>query len=221
MKYTRLCFALIVCLVFSSGCSVLQSLRFSQDKLPWKTSGDILLEEDFTDEMSGWEVVNNVYELKGYSSEGYLISINHKGGRSISTSGLTFSDVLIQVQAEKLTGTNDAYLGVVCRYQDSQNYYRFVITPDGYAGIVKVAEGKSSTLPSGKLTYEHAVKLDDGRNVLDVSCVGSELSLRVNGKLVVTAEDAQFAKGDIGVFGETGQAGAGSFLFNHLIVVKP
>src|SRR5690606_11421187 len=122
-------------------------IRFSQDNLPWKSSGDILLEDDFSDDTTGWEIINNVYELKGYSSQGYLISINNKGGRSISTTGLQFEDVIIQVETYKLTGSNDSYLGIVCRYQDNQNYYRFFVTPDGYTGIVRVVNGESSTLP--------------------------------------------------------------------------
>ena len=100
MKQTRLFLLLVICLVLLNSCSSIQTLQVSQDKLPWKASGEILLEDDFRDDTTGWEVVNNVYELKGYSSEGYLISINHKGGRSISTTGLQFSDIKIQVETQ-------------------------------------------------------------------------------------------------------------------------
>lgn len=211
----------MICLLALSGCSVIENLQYSQDKLPWKSSGEVLLADDFGDDSSGWEIVNNVYELKGYSDDGYLISINNKGGRSISTSGLQFSDVDIQVETRKLTGSNDSYLGIVCRYQDNQNYYRFFVTPDGYAGIVSVVNGESSTLPSGKMRYNHDVIQDDGSNLLEVSCVGSQLKLIVNDKLAVSAEDDQLEQGDIGIFAETGQDGAGSFIFNHFIATKP
>ncbi len=221
MKQTRLFVLLVICLVLLNSCSSIQKLQVSQDKLPWKASGEILLEDDFSDDTTGWEVVNNVYELKGYSSEGYLISINQKGGRSISTTGLQFSDIKIQVETQKITGSNDSYLGIVCRYQDNQNYYRFFVTPDGYTGIVKVVNGESSTLPDGKMSYNHDVIQDDGTNLLEVSCVGNTLSLSVNGKLAVSAEDDQLTEGDVGVFAETGQDGAGSFIFNQFIVTKP
>lgn len=180
-----------------------------------------MLEDDFSDETSGWEIVNNVYELKGYSSEGYLISINNKGGRSISTTGLQFSDIKIQLETRKLTGSNDSYLGIVCRYQDNQNYYRFFVTPDGYTGIVKVIDGESTTLPGGKMSYDHDVKQNDAANLLEVFCVGSQLSLVVNGNLAVNAEDDQLTKGDLGIFAETGQDGAGSFIFTDFKVSKP
>lgn len=211
----------MIILVSITGCSAIQKIQFSQDKLPWNASGDILLEDDFSDDTTGWEIVNNVYELKGYSSEGYLISINNQGGRSISTTGLQFVDVEIQVETRKLTGSNDTYLGVICRYQDSQNYYRFFVTPDGYAGIVKVVNGESSTLPRGKMSYNHDVQQNDATNLLEVSCVGNKLELRVNNKLAVSAEDDQLQKGDTGIFAETGQNGSGSFIFNNFIVTKP
>ena len=221
MKQTRLFLLFVICLVLLNSCSSIQKLQVSQDKLPWKASSEILLEDDFSDDTTGWEIVNNVYELKGYSNEGYLISINHKGGRSISTTGLQFSDIKIQVETQKLTGSNDSYLGIVCRYQDNQNYYRFFVTPDGYTGIVKVVNGESSTLPDGKTSYNHDVIQDDGTNLLEVSCVGNTLSLSVNGKLAVSADDDQLTRGDVGVFAGTGQDGAGSFIFNQFIVTKP
>jgi len=221
VKKTRFFILFLISLVILSGCSTLKKVQFSQDKLPWKSSGDVLVEDDFSDDTTGLEIVNNVYELKGYSSEGYLISINDKGGRSISTIGLQFDDGNIQVETRKLTGSNDSYLGVVCRYQDTQNYYRFFVTPDGYTGIVRVVNGESSTLPGGKMSYNHDVLRDDAINLLDVSCVGNKLTLSVNGKLAVSAEDDQLKKGDVGIFAETGQDGAGSFIFNHFIVIKP
>jgi len=193
----------------------------SQDKLPWNSSGEVLFEDNFDDDTSGWEVVNNAYELKGYSTEGYLVSINNSNGRSISTTGLKFTDSEIQVNLHKLTGSYDSYAGIVCRYLDNQNYYRFIVTPDGYAGIVKVVNGESSTLPGGKMTYNHDVMQDDGENLLEVSCVGSELRLSVNGKLAVVAEDDQLTQGDVGIFTETGQSGASSFVFNDFLVTKP
>ncbi len=221
MKQTRFLLFFVIILLLLNGCSTIQNLQFSQDKLPWKSSGEILLEDDFSDETSGWEIVNNVYELKGYSSEGYLISINNKGGRSISTTGLQFSDIKIQLETRKLTGSNDSYLGIVCRYQDNQNYYRFFVTPDGYTGIVKVIDGESTTLPGGKMSYDHDVKQNDAANLLEVFCVGSQLSLVVNGNLAVNAEDDQLTKGDLGIFAETGQDGAGSFIFTDFKVSKP
>jgi len=221
VKKTRFLLLFVISLLILSGCSSIQKLQISQDKLPWKSSGDVLLQDDFSDDTTGWEIVNNVYELKGYSSEGYLISINNKGGRSISTTGLQFSDVKVQVGTNKLTGSNDSYLGIVCRYQDSQNYYRFFVTPDGYTGLVRVINGEPSTLPDGKMIYNHNVKQNDEINLLEVFCVGSQLSLVVNGKLALTAEDEQLTKGDVGVFAETGQGGAGSFVFNDFIVSKP
>lgn len=221
MKQTRFFLICVIILLFLNSCSSLQNLQFSQDKLPWKSAGEVLLQDDFSDDSTGWEIVNNVYELKGYSSEGYLISVNNKGGRSISTTGLQYNDTKIQVETRKLTGSNDSYLGIVCRYQDKQNYYRFFVTPDGYTGIVKVVNGEISTLPNGKMNYNHDVKQNDAANLLEVFCVGSQLSLVVNGKLAVTAEDDQLTKGDTGIFAETGTDGSGSFIFNNFIVTTP
>ena len=221
MKKTRLLIPLVICLLFLSGCSIVNKTRISQDRLPWKASGDILFSDDFSDDSTGWEIVNNVYELKGYSREGYLISINHGAGRSISTTGLQFADVIVRVESRQLTGSSDSYLGVVCRYLDSHNYYRFFITPDGYAGIIRLVDGESSTLPGGETKYSHDVFQDDSVNVLEAACVGNKLTFHVNGKLVISVEDDLLTQGDIGIFAETGKDGAGSFIFNQFYATKP
>ncbi len=221
MKKTCLLLVFVISIVLLNSCATIQKIQFSQDKLPWKSSNDILLEDDFSDDKTGWEIVNNVYELKGYSSEGYLISINNKGGRSISTTGLQFNDAIIQVETHKLTGSNDSYLGIVCRFQDNDNYYRFFVTADGYTGIVKVVDGVSTTLPDGKMIVNHDVLQDDSKNLLEVSCVGNQLKLVVNNRLALSAEDDQLKHGDVGIFAETGQDGAGSFIFTNFIVSKP
>ncbi|MGB4321776.1 MAG: hypothetical protein WBJ23_00395, partial [Anaerolineaceae bacterium] len=51
-----------IALLMLSSCSALKRIQISQDKLPWKSSGDVLVQDDFSDERTGWEIVNNVYE---------------------------------------------------------------------------------------------------------------------------------------------------------------
>jgi uncharacterized protein YceK len=67
VKKTRFLLLFVISLLILNGCSSIQKLQISQDKLPWKSSGDVLLQDDFSDDTTGWEIINNVYELKGYS----------------------------------------------------------------------------------------------------------------------------------------------------------
>ena len=111
----KLRYLVFAILLFSlSACSVFNHGKISQDVLPWKKSGDVLLADNFSDENSGWEIVNNVYELKGYSTNGYLISVNQENSRSLSTTGRSFNNSVSEVSLQKITGARDSQFGLIC-----------------------------------------------------------------------------------------------------------
>jgi len=132
----RFILALLIIIFTLTGCQAFNKGKISQDLLPGKESGEVLFEDDFSNYSSGWEVVNNAYELKGYSTGGYMISINQPDSRAISTTNLNYTNTEISVATQKITGAQDTQFGIVCRFQDKFNFYAFVISADGYAGIV-------------------------------------------------------------------------------------
>jgi hypothetical protein len=218
----KLRYLVFAILLFSlSACSVFNHGKISQDVLPWKKSGDVLLADDFSNENSGWEIVNNVYELKGYSTNGYLISVNQENSRSLSTTGRSFNNSVSKVSLQKITGARDSQFGLICRYQDKLNFYSFVITADGYAGIVRFLEGEAALLGSDQFIRFEAVNQDDGVNSLTASCIENTLELKVNDKKVIFTEDTSFANGENGLMVETFETKGVTVVFNDLKIVKP
>jgi len=218
----KLRYLVFAILLFSlSACSVFNHGKISQDVLPWKKSGDVLLADNFSDENSGWEIVNNVYELKGYSTNGYLISVNQENSRSLSTTGRSFNNSVSEVSLQKITGARDSQFGLICRYQDKLNFYAFVITADGYAGIVRFLEGEAALLGSDQFIRFEAVNQDDGVNSLTASCIENTLELKVNDKKVISSEDNSFANGENGLMVETFETKGVTVVFNDLKIVKP
>lgn len=213
---------LIILLAVSlSACSYFHDGKISQDKLPWFKSGQILMEEDFSENSSHWEEVNNVYELKRYSAQGYFVSITPSDGRSISTSGKVFSNAKFSVEAQKVTGPESTNYGLVCRYQDKQNFYAFVVSTDGYAGIYRVQNGETKMLSGDKFVYSETIKQNDGINTITAVCQDDTLSLEINGLDVSSVKDNTFNIGELGLFLETSDEGSASAVFNNFLVVKP
>lgn len=204
-----------------TACAYFHDGKISQDKLPWKKSGEVLQEVDFTRRTLNWEEVNNVYELKRSSDQGYFMSVFPKNGRSISTSSLVFSDTKFSVEAKKVTGSDETSYGLVCRYQDKQNFYGFSVSTDGYAGIYRVEDGKTSLLSGENYLYTELIEMHDGVNMIVAICQNESLRLEINGVEVLRATDDRFQIGEVGFFLETAQEGNASALFNHFIVVKP
>ena len=213
---------LLICavtiLLTTSACN---AVKISQDSLPWRSSGEILLEDNFENRKSGWEEVTNIYETKGYSSEGYLISIKTPDAQSWSISGLSFKNTNLSVQTQRITGPADTNFGLICRYVDQDNFYSFLISSDGYYGIVRTLAGKEELLGSPEFVHSEEIQPENGTNQIDVSCIGDQLSLSVNGKLLETVTDSSFSAGDVGMILETRQGGPASVLFNHFKANKP
>lgn len=220
-KIRNTIFIILFLSIVLSACAYFHDGKISQDKLPWNQSGTTLLTENFSNAKSNWEEVNNVYELKLYSPQGYFVSVNPPDGRTVSTSGKVFSDAKFSVDIQKITGPNDTSFGLICRYLDKQNYYAFSISSDGYAGIIKVENGKSSMISGDQYIHSDLIKSEDSVNSLIAACVGDTLSLNVNGTDLITVKDESFTIGELGLFLETSSDGGASALFNKYLVVKP
>ena len=222
MTYKKKLLTLLILLIFTaSGCSAFHDGKFSQDLLPGKESGQVLFEDDFTDHASGWEVVNNAYELKGYSTGGYMISVNQSESRAISTTNLNYTNSIINVETQKITGARETQFGLVCRVQDKFNFYAFVISADGYAGIVRVVDGVKELIGSSQFFRVEGILLDDGINQISASCVDDSFQLDVNGETIVTAQDTTISNGDIGLFVETFETAEAAVVFNDFVIIKP
>lgn len=207
--------------LLTSGCSAFHNGKISQDLLPGKEPGEVLFEDDFADHASGWEVVNNAYELKGYSTGGYMISVNQVGSRAISTTNLNYSNTTISVETQKITGARDTQFGLVCRFQDKFNFYAFVISADGYAGIVRVVDGVKELLGSKQFFRVEGILMDDGINEMTAYCESENLKLDVNGETIVTAQDNTIGNGDAGLFVETFETAEAAVVFNDFVIKKP
>ncbi|MEN8240333.1 MAG: hypothetical protein ABFS17_00295, partial [Chloroflexota bacterium] len=79
--------------------------------------------DDFSVRSSGWSVQYAEFWILDYYQEGYRISINAPDKAAWSILGFDYSDVRIMVDARKIGGGDNNFFGVICRYQDTDNFY--------------------------------------------------------------------------------------------------
>jgi len=217
MKSKRLTLLLLVAALLLNGCS---SSGWSFDKLPWLEPGEVIFQDDFSDQSTGWEKVNSPYELKGYSADGYLISVKTPNSRAWSVADLPLTDTEIQVQTQKMSGPEDTNFGLMCRYRNKDNFYSFLISSDGYYGIMKVENGVETLLGSDQFTYSEQINIGNATNKIAVICIGNELSLSVNDHLLQTVKDTSFSTGKVGMIVETRAEGDAAIVFSDFSVIK-
>jgi LysM repeat protein len=139
-----------------------------------------------------------------YLNERYRIANHFENSFVSSIRTFNFSDVHSEVDAFQAAGPDSAYYGVVCRWQDVNNYFAAVISGDGTTGIVRVRSGVVTFLNQGE------AEIDPERfNRVGANCEDSTLTLYLNGEPILQARDEAFPSGLIGLMvGTRGQAGA-------------
>lgn len=187
-------------------------------------AANTLFLDDFSNSASGWTRLNDASGTIGYSNNSYNILVNKPGSLLLATPGKSFQeDVSIEVDARKTAGSNDNYFGVLCHYQNPQNYYLFMITSDGYSGIAMRKNGVDTLISPGlKFLKMEGIKKSGSTNHIRADCVGETLTLYANGKQVSLAYNKSLTGGDTGLAVRSGAVlGGVKIRFDNFKVTKP
>ena len=185
-------------------------------------NGNILLIDDFSTSINNWNVwENKAGSAVSYFQEGLVFIVNVPQYDYVSVPNGSFSDVKIETTVNKLSGSDDNDYGIVCRYQDQKNYYGFIISSDGYFGIIKVKEGNYQLLNSSNLEFSSGIHTGLEFNYLRADCIGSRLSFYANGIKLAEVMDPDLLSGKVGLMaGSFDQPGI-AILFDNFLVSKP
>ena len=205
--------------LLSLACSVSQISQIFGE-YP-SNQGDLLFQDGFSDPSSGWDRVRTVEGMTDYEGDRYRIVVNASNADYWTNPGLTFQNTVIRVDAGKESGPDDNDFGVLCRYQDAEDFYFFIISSDGYYGIGKVQNGEQVLLEPPQMYHSKEIFTGNQANHIQAECTDSRLALSVNGVLVAETSDSSFYEGDIGlIVGSFDDPGV-DIWFDNLTVTVP
>ena len=209
-----------IILLLLSGCQIIDSVK-PEETSPG-SSGDLLFHDDFSDTSSGWRVWDTSEANITYADGGLRFFINQPNFDYWSLPGRQYADVTLAVDALLEEGPTDNDFGLICRMQDEYNFYAFLISSDGYGGIIKVKDGLYQVLNSETgLEYGSMINQDQSQNLIRADCIGEHLIMYVNHERFLEVNDSDFPTGDIGlVAGSYNQPGV-SILFDNFYALKP
>ncbi len=172
---------------------------------PAPTEGPVFA-DDFAQPDSGWaKEIKDDYEI-GYFEGQYRILVKKKNTVAWSTLGQSFTDFLLVVNARQAGGSDNNSYGLIYRYQDSDNFYYFRISGNGFYSAAKMVDGQWKTLVGWK--QSPYINRGQSTNHLKLVCRGRYMSFYVNGEHLAEWRDSTFAQGDIGLAAGTyGEAG--------------
>lgn len=214
------------------GLLALVPLLAACDALPFGDTGpdacdssSAIFEDDFSGEQNcGWLEYNRGGTVAAIEEGALKISTSSPGEVWWTNPGRAFDDVVINVTTRQINGPDDNAYGVICRYQDEENFYLFLISGDGYYSIGKYQSGEDRVTyltEDGQFAQSDQINQGAATNLMEVSCVGNELSLAVNGYPLLTITDSEFGAGDIGLAVSALQQGTVEVDFDDLQVTGP
>lgn len=187
--------------------------------------GGALLQDDFSgDQSCGWSLYNRGGTVVDINEGVLRISTSQPGQIWWTNPGRQFGDVIVTVQARQVAGPNDNAYGVICRYQNEENFYLFLISGDGFYMIGKYQSGSNRIIyltGDGEFQFSEIINQGVATNQVRASCIGNELTLSVNGIPLATVTDASFATGDVGLGVSTFEPGTAVVHFDDLRVLAP
>ncbi len=210
----------ILLILVSLACSAVDSLGSSDTGQQGPPPG-VLFQDDFSDTSSGWDQVNMEEGITDYENGYYRIYVNTDETDVWANPGLNFTDTVIEVDATKVGGPDDNDFGVICRYQDVENFYFFIVSSDGYYGVGKVVGGEQELIGMDQMYPDESILQGNTTNRIKADCVGSHLVLHANGTKIADVEDTTFSSGDVGLIAGTFAEPGTDIHFDNFVVRKP
>lgn len=181
--------------------------------------GNVLFSDNFSDPNSGWDVGSND-EVSVYYSEGeYFIEVNPDNYYAWSNPYQWFEDVIIQVVGYPYQTTGEGDYGVLCRYQDVDNFYALEISEDGYYSIWKMENGETISLVDWE--YSAVIPTDGSQVLITAGCIENRLVLVVGETVLAEVIDNSFSAGDVGLIAGTWNTGGFIIGFDNYEVYAP
>lgn len=180
-----------------------------------------LFTDTFSSVNSGWSRYVGDDGMTEYQDGGYRILVNDLNSYYWAYPGLYFSDVVIDVDATKIGGSDNNDFGVICRLVDNQNFYFAVVASDGYYWVGKFLDGEEVLLDANGVLTTDEVYSGYSTNHIRFVCEGPWLTLYVNDEILGSYNDYSFESGDVGLIAGTFSDSGVDISFDNYIVTAP
>ncbi len=182
------------------------------------TEGSVIFQDDFSTPGGLWTSEGEAGTVT-YADAQLQIELLQSEYFIWGIAGENFTDTIIDVDASIYQPAGDGDFGIICRYQDADNFYGLEISEDGYYAIWKYIAGEYVPL----VNWESSSIVDQYANGghLTAACVGNTLSLILNGTVIAEAQDSDLTYGDAGLLAGTWENAHLIVRFDNFVVSSP
>lgn len=187
---------------------IIEEETVAEEQEEYSPEGDIILSDDFSDNNNDWAVGESSNASVAITGGQMVINVDHDNYLVWSDLPGIYDSLIMGVNAQVLESAFDGDFGMICGYQDSENFIGMEITEDGYYGIWKYQDDEYIQLVDWAYS---TIVAAGGPYSLAVYCGSDRLALAVNGTLLAETVDYDYVPGQVGLT-------AGCFNYPYLSV---
>jgi hypothetical protein len=179
---------------------------------------EVVIDDRFNDASSGWPdfdaasdkdvgfavYANGKYQMTPVKNRAYGLI---KAPRQASGGDVRMSSAFFMY-----AGLGAGGAGLVCRMQDIDNFYAFIVVGSGEWRIARVQKGEATVLVNGAVDNQVMPGAVDAQ--MRAECKGDQLTLSLGGSRVGQVRDTVFSRGEVGLFVAGEQAAGTSASFD-------
>ena len=186
----------------------------------WEVNNPTVLDSESFQEIGDWKTGGSGAQ-GAIADETYILTAGQQDGLAYATAGKNLDNFVLTVEATLLQPDTSAPagFGLMCRVQSNGDGYLFMIREDGYYAVFRNDHNERIPLVDWQASAD--VLSDTQLNVIEASCDGENLALRINGITVEKLTDANYSSGDIGMAVLPGKKGNTQVQFDNLVVTEP
>lgn len=180
---------------------------------------EIFYSDDFdTPDDGNWTTFNESAVISEWRNGRFAFDFNESMMTATSpTNDVYLSDVVVQMEVYRMGDVLENDMGLVCRYQDTDNYYGLSFGNDNYVTIYKNVAGNWTSLSNEFVDTD----LSGEFHKVMISCIGAELTLFIDEQLMASATDGDLLTGDVGLISGTYDSVPVVLEFDNFIVYTP
>jgi len=181
----------------------------------------VILSDDFSSEINGWDTYSDADGAVWYEN-GWLCMKDYYSSEHAETAyaGLRLTDCIVEVETKLIGGTDENWHSVSCRTDGIENAYSFNIGADGTYYISKFIDSEQIMLCDMGTSIHIQTGLN-AVNLMRVECIGTRLTLSVNGHTLVTVTDSALSSGDIALEASCAADSYTEVAFDNIVIYAP
>lgn len=188
-------------------------------------TGEILLEDDFSQEDVTWGTLSETENIIEYDGEALRMRLFTDNWFVWTTpNNETYGNIHVEVTAVNNDGAPNTAFGILCNHQAAdESYYYLGFTSSGEYTIGKSAEGQTDVFLTNNDEWGKSDLIPRQADSYRVGadCGSGVLTLYVNGQVIDSVSDSTYASGGVGLFIWSGfEADSADMTFDDFLVTS-